>query len=850
MRVPFSWIKEYVAWEGTVEELAEVLTMSGTEVEGIDWAGAPRDPENLSRFVVGRVLTREKHPNADKLNLCTVEVGEKNGGVRQIVCGAHNFEAGATVPVSLSGAVLENGLKLKKANLRGVESDGMIMSLQELGYEEQSPGIEVLPDDWVVGEPLQRYLPVSEPVLELELTSNRPDCFSIYGIAREVAAAARLELAPPPIAAAAAFGGAPAPEAIAVEIADPDLCPRYGATVIRGVTTGDSPAWLKARLTHAGMRPISNVVDVTNYVMLAYGQPLHAFDAGKIAGGRLIARRAVAGEQIVTLDGVRRTLDDRMLVIADVERALVIAGVFGSQDAEIDERTTDIVLEAANFAGPSILRTEMHTGIRSEASNRFEKGIDANLVPGALDFAGRLFAELCGGTVAPGMVDAGGVPPAPQPLRFRPEKAGALLGYEVAAAEQAGILRRLECTVDQAGGTSAAGPAAAANGGPEWVVTPPTFRPDLAREIDLVEEVGRIAGYDLAPETLPRHTTAGGLTGLQQVRRAVRRALAGCGLDEVITYSFIAPDALTPLGLPEGDLRLEPVKLANPMSVDQSVMRTMLLPGLLRTVRENLDRLNDPPNLFEIGKVYLWDDPVPAPAHAAEPGAMLPHEPETVLVVLSGPLETEDWTGDAREADFFTLKGVVDAALAAVGLTGEYAPLPAPRPGDEAPMRGFASHATYLHPGKSAVVTLAGAGPVGVLGQVRPDVAAAFGIEGHAVYQGGLVLDLLAPHALGTPAFEDLGAYPPASQDLAVVVGRDVPAAAVVDQARRAGGKLVQSIRVFDVYEGDQVAADKRSLALRVVMRSPERTLGEKDIAGVRAKILKALEREFQAALR
>src|SRR5512137_1842560 len=320
MRVPFSWIKEYVAWEGTVEEMAEVLTMSGTEVEGIDWVGAPRDPENLSRFVVGKVLTKEKHPNADKLNLCTVEVGERNGGVRQIVCGAHNFEAGDTVPVSLSGAVLENGLKLKKANLRGVESDGMIMSEQELGYEEKSPGIAVLPDRWIVGEPLQDYLPVSEAVLELELTSNRPDCFSIYGIAREVAAAARLELAPPPIAPPAAFGGKEAAADIAVEIADLELCPRYGATVIRGVRIADSPAWLKARLTHAGMRPISNVVDVTNYVMLACGQPLHAFDAGKIRGDRLIARRATGGEQIVTLDGVQRTLDDQMLVIADADR--------------------------------------------------------------------------------------------------------------------------------------------------------------------------------------------------------------------------------------------------------------------------------------------------------------------------------------------------------------------------------------------------------------------------------------------------------------------------------------------------------------------------------------------------
>ncbi len=825
MRVPFSWIKEYVTWQGTVEEMAEVLTMSGTEVEGIDWVGAPRDPENLSRFVVGKVLTKAKHPNADKLNLCTVEVGEANGGVRQIVCGAHNFEAGDTVPVSLSGAVLENGLKLRKASLRGVESDGMIMSEQELGYEEKSPGIAVLPDEWIAGAPLQDYLPVSEAVLELELTSNRPDCFSIYGIAREVAAAARRELAPPPIAPPAAFGGAPASDAVAVEIAAPDLCPRYGATVIRGVQIGDSPAWLKARLTHAGMRPISNVVDVTNYVMLAFGQPLHAFDAGKIRGGKLIARRAAAGEQIVTLDGVQRTLDDQMLVIADVERALVIAGVFGSQDAEIDECTTDIVLEAANFAGPSILRTEMHTGIRSEASNRFEKGIDANLAPGGLDFAGRLFAELCGGTVAPGMIDAGGAPPAPTAMPYRPARTESLLGYAVPAADQAGILRRLECEVDEGGDT--------------WSVTPATFRPDLVREVDLIEEVGRIAGYGMAPETLPRHTAAGGLTQPQRVRRDVRRALAGCGLDEAITYTFIAPDALAPFGLSDDDVRLAPVRLSNPMSIEQSVMRTMLLPGLLGAVRDNVDRLNDPPSLFEIGKVYLWDEPVPAPEHAAELGAVLPHEPEALGIVLSGSLEGDNWTGAVRATDFYTIKGAVDAALAAVGLRGEYAPL-----------EDAAEQSPYLHPGKAALVSVPGVGGVGVLGQVRPDVAAACGVDDLSVYFASLNMDRLAPAALRTPVFEDLGTYPPASQDLAVVVSRDVPAAAVVDQARRAGGKLVRSVRVFDVYEGDQVPADKRSLALRVVMRSPERTLNEKDIAGVRAKILKALEREFQATLR
>jgi len=825
MKVPFSWLKEYVDWQGTPEELAELLTMSGTEVEGIEWVGAPRDPENLSRFVVGKVVTRDRHPNADKLSLCTVDVGERNGGVKQIVCGADNFAAGDVVAVSMSGAVLENGLKLKKANLRGVESDGMMMSEQELGYEEKSPGIVVLPPEWTVGAPLQGFLPVSEAVLELELTSNRPDCFSIYGIAREVAAASGAKLAPPPTAAPAVLGGAPAEESIAILVVDADLCPRYGARVIRGMKAGESPAWLKARLTHAGMRPISNIVDVTNYVMLGWGQPLHAFDAGKIGGGRLVARRAREGEKIVTLDEVERRLDGQMLVIADVEKPLVIAGVFGSVDAEVDVATTDVVLEAANFSGPSILRTEMHTGIRSEASNRFEKGLDPDLVPGGLDFACRLFAELCGGTVAPGMVDVWGGAAEPRRLTYRPAKADALLGYSVPVDPQATLLRRLECAVEEKTGV--------------WAVTPPSFRPDLEREVDLIEEVGRLAGYGMAPETVPWHRTAGGLTGPQQVRRALRRALAGCGLDEVITYAFIAADALDPLGLPEGDPRLEPVRLANPMSEEQSVMRTMLLPGLVGALRENLDRLNDPPNLFELGRVYLWDEPVPAPEHAAEPGAVLPHEAEAVSIVLSGRTYPENWTGLGRPNDFYTLKGVVETALCAVGLEGSFSPL-----GDQA--AAFA----FLHPGKGAVVSVPEAGGVGVLGLLRPDVAAAYGVEGLDLYVASLNLDRLSPVAQPTVSFRDLVTYPPAEQDLAVVVDGGVPAADVVATARKAGGKLVAEVRVFDVYEGDQVPVGKRSLALRVLMRSAERTLNDKDIATVRAKIVGALEREFGAVLR
>lgn len=826
MRVPFSWLRDYVAWPGTVEELAELLTMSGTEVEGIDWVGAPRDAENLARFVVGRVVTKEQHPNADKLSLCQVDVGAANGGVRQIVCGASNFAAGDTVAVSLTGAVLENGVKLKKASLRGVESDGMMMSEAELGYEASSPGIAVLPADWVVGLPLQTYLPVSEAVLELEITPNRPDCLSVYGVAREVAAVSGVPLAAPPTAAPATAGSA-ADQAIVVDVRDFALCPRYAASVIRGVTVADSPPWLKARLTHAGMRPINNVVDVSNYVMLAWGQPLHAFDAAKIEGARLVVRRAEAGEQIVTLDGVARTLSDEDLVIADARRPLVIAGIFGSIDAEVDEHTTDLVLEAATFDGATIMRTESRTGIRSEASSRFEKGLDCELVPGGLAMAGRLFAELCSGIVAPGVVDvrvAGASRPGP--LRYRPAKCDALLGVPIPVAEQAAILRRLDCDV---AGDEVVPPAL-----PDLMVTPPSFRADLQREVDLIEEVGRVHGFAKLPETLPlRRNAVGRLTKSQRLRRLVRDTLAACGLAEAVTYAFIGGEQLAALDLPGDDRRAHAIALANPMSAEQGVMRTLLLPGLLASAEANLARQNRAPNLFEQARVYLMPANERDVAGGAQ-GAPPADEVEHVAFALCGPLLAENWRGAQQPADFFTAKGIVERLLVAAGVSGvTYEPCAEP----------------FLHPGKSADVYL-GATRLGWLGQVRPDVAARFGIAESDVYAGELSLDALVGPALPVVTFEDLVTYPPASQDLAVVVDVGVPAATVVELVRKAGGKLLRSVAIFDVYEGEQVPAGKRSLALRLVMRSPERTLSEKDISGVRRRVLAALERELDASLR
>ncbi len=640
-----------------------------------------------------------------------------------------------------------------------------------------------------------------------------------------------MPLAPPPVDEPP-VSGAPAGESIAVEIADPDLCARYGARVIRGVKAGPSPAWLKARLTHAGMRPINNVVDVTNYVMLAVGQPLHAFDATKIRGARLIVRRARPGEHIVTLDGIDRTLRPDNLVIADTERPLVIAGIFGAIDAEVDEHTTDLVLEAATFSGPNIMHTSKDVGWRSEASSRFEKGLDPCYVPPGLAMASRLFHELCGGAVAPGAVDIWGRrPQTPPRLRYRPEMSDRLLGLAVSPAEQADILQRLECEVE-----SAAGEAPVSESG--LIVSPPPFRRDLERPVDLVEEVGRIHGLENLPETLPRRDVVGLLTKDQQVRRRITDTLTGAGLDEVVVYSFVAPEAIAQLGLGEGDRRSAPVALANPMSAEQSVMRTTLVPGLLTTVAANLARQAERVRIFEQGRAYLptiaGDLPAPAPGAKDAPQSWPLDELEMLAIAVCGPVVAEGWTGVPRPTDFFTLKGYVERLLAGLDIDGAVFER---------------SIEPFLHPGKSADLVLGGE-RLGALGMLRPDVAQRYGIDDRPVYVAELAVAPLAARGLPVALFDDLVTFPPAIQDLAVVVAADVPAAQVLDVVRRAGGKLVREASIFDVYEGDQVEAGKRSLAVRLVMRSEERTLTDKDITGVRRKVVAALERELGAALR
>lgn len=805
MRVPVSWLKEYVAFDLSAPALATRLALTGTEVERVSRVGIPAADGNLDRFVVGRVKTKAKHPNADKLSLCEVEVGEDR--VEKIVCGARNFQEGDMTAVCLEGGILPGGRKLEAAVIRGVESHGMMCSEAELGISAESAGIMVLPEEAPLGARLIDYLPVSDEVLELEVTPNRPDCLSVYGVAREVSAMLDTELEPEPIDDIAPQGDDNIEDLVSIEVADPDLCPRYGARIIAGVKIAPSPSWLKARIVAAGMRPVNNVVDITNYVMWALGEPMHAFDLAKISGRKLTARRSLAGAKITTIDSVERRLTKDMLVIADGEQPVAIAGIMGSESSEVSEATTDILLEAANFSGPNVMATSMELGLRSESSTRFEKGIDPELVPKALAMASRMVVEICGGRLVPGQYDIYPGPPAPVAVHLSETKVESVLGIGIAADEIGAILARLGFGVKREDSG--------------MHVDVPTYRADVYRDVDLVEEVARIFGLDAIPATLPSDMRAmGGLSPYQKAERRLALRLADTGLNEVITYTFIAPDLGDRLGLPDDDPRRRAVALANPISLDQSVMRTLMLPSLLLTVASNLSHRNQDVNLFEMGRVYR---------PTAE---KLPQEAKVIAGCLCGSLRGESWIGAGRQTDFFTGKGIVEAVFDAVNGRFEVG----------------AGSEPFLHPGKSASIVVSGEA-AGYVGEVHPRVLAAFDIE-HPVVAFEILQDVLIGSSAGIIQFEDLITYPASYQDIAVIVDRGASAAEVLKVARSAGSPLLRTVRVFDIYSGEQVEEGKKSIALSLEFRSPERTLTDEDVDAAREAIVSALATELGATLR
>jgi phenylalanyl-tRNA synthetase beta chain len=758
MRVPMSWLREYVATDATTDQVAARLAISTCEVERIVRRGVADEDGNLGLFRVGRVVEAGKHPNADRLQLCRVDVGEREQ--RKIVCGAWNFGEGATVAVALPGALLPGGQRLEEVKLRGESSSGMILSERELELGHDHAGIIVLEEGPAPGTPLGDVLPLSDEVLELEITPNRPDLLSVYGIAREVAAIVGAELAPIP-------GTDPertADERADIRIEDLERCPRYVGRVFRDVRIAPSPPWLKARLTGAGMRPISNVVDATNYVMHALGSPLHAFDWARLAEGRIVVRRAQPNEEIRTLDGVLRVLTPDDLVIADAERSVAIAGIMGGEDSEVTGETTDVLLEAANFEPVGIQKSSERLGLRSEASNRWEKGIEPYVAEDAARLCSQLFAELAGARWV-GDADVHGELPVRPTITLRPPRTSALLGLDVAEDEQRRILESLQFRVEE-----------------DWAVTVPTWRiRDVTREVDLIEEVGRMK-LDEVPFTLPtRREMFGRLSPEQEHRRLIEDVLVGVGFFEVYTPSLVADDP-----------NPNAYRIPHPQSQDMAVLRTSLLPSLIRAARHNLDVGNEGLALFEIAHVY-------------RPDTELPDERLHVAAVVQGA--------------FPRAKGAVEEILAAGGA-------------DVAYRRG--KH-ELLHPGKTAEIDF------GVLGELRPGL-----LDGE---WSAFELDLGALGRRDRWTYEDVITYPPVKQDLAFSVPQDVLAGDLVEEALRVVPEL-RGMEPFDVYRGEQVGSGRKSIAFRVEFRSPERTLTDEEAADLRQKIVDALKTKFGAELR
>jgi phenylalanyl-tRNA synthetase beta chain len=802
MRVPSDWLREYCDPPLGVSEVRERLTMSGTKVEAVHHHGVGA----VERFVVGRVLEVAKHERADRLKVCTVDVGgDRDAQPATIVCGAPNVAAGQSVAVARPGAVLPDGSELQSAKLRGVVSEGMILSASELGLGEDGAGILVLDDltldaEFAPGAPLADVLPIATEVLELEITSNRPDCLGVYGVARELHAATGAPLSPAPWEQDPGSPGAP--EGAQVTVASPDLCRRFTARVFENVSIGPSPPWLAARLIAAGQRPINNVVDITNYAMLLTAQPMHAFDLDRVSGGRLVVRRARDGEQVRTLDGNTRTLDSQMLLIEDADGPTSIAGLMGGERSEVAPDTRRVLLEAATWDGHNIHRSSARLGLRSEASARFEKGLQPEQCMQAQAVAARLLLELCGARLLEGTIDEAWSPDHPLTLRLREARVRAILGVPVTRARQREILRTLdfECS-DADDGLDATVPA--------------LRRDDVTREIDLIEEVARIHGLEHIPATLPaRRGAAGRLSREQRLRRAAEDALVGRGLYEIAGWSFCAPELLDRLRLPADDELRAVVKIANPLSEAQSLMRPTLLGSLLDTARHNVFHNGPRIALFESGTVFRQGD---SPDGLAD-------ERHELGALLAGPIAPRSWRGEVAEADFFAAKALLEALLGKLGV--DFDVQRSTRP--------------FLHPGRGATVRGEHGAEFGFLGELHPLVAQAWELPRAAAFSVDLGAVIKA--APDTVTFRPYPSVPSLRQDIAVILPDAVPAQQALAAVRAAAADVLESVTVFDSYEGEQVGEGRRSLALALTFRAAHETLSDEDIAPVRERIVAALQ--------
>lgn len=804
MNTSLKWIKDLVpGLSVTPQEYMDAMTLSGSKVEGYT-----NMDENLEKIVIGQVKKIEKHPDADKLVICQVDIGEEE---IQIVTGAPNVTEGCKVPVVLDGgrvagghdgSVTEGGIKIKKGKLRGIESNGMMCSIEELGSNRDmfplapEDGLYILPEDAPVGENAVAYLGLDDTVVEYEITSNRVDCFSVLGIAREAAATFGKEFVPPVVKETG--NGEDVNDYIKVSVLDADLCSRYTARVVKNIRIAPSPEWMQQRLRAQGIRPINNIVDITNYVMEEYGQPMHAYDLDTIEGGQIIVRRAAKDEKFVTLDGQERTLDDSVLMICDGRRAVGIAGIMGGENSMITDDVKTMLFEAACFDGTNIRLSGKKIGMRTDASAKFEKGLDPNNAIEAMNRACQLIEELGAGEVVGGVVDVYTNVKEGRRIPFEPEKYNHLLGTRIPAETMLSYFAKLELGYDKE----------------KNEVIIPSWRQDLECSADLAEEVARFFGYDKIPTTLPSgEATTGKLSFKLRIESVARDIAEFCGFSQGMNYSFESPKVFDKLLIPEDSPLRETVVISNPLGEDFSIMRTISLNGMLTSLSTNYNRRNKNVRLYELGNIYL-----PKQVPVTE----LPEERMQFTLGMYG------------EGDFYTMKGVIEEFLYKVGMTAK--PEYDPKAGKP-----------FLHPGRQANVIYDGT-VIGYLGEVHPVVAGNYSIKERA-YVAVIDMPEIVARATFDHKYEGIAKFPAATRDISMVVPKTVLAGDIEKIFESRGGKLLEHYDLFDIYEGAQIKPGYKSIAYSLTFRAKDRNLEETDITGAMNKILKALE-EMGAELR
>lgn len=801
MIVTYNWLKEFVDFDLSPQELSDLLTMIGLEVEGMSSVG-----HGMDDVVVAVVEEKAQHPNADKLSLCRVNTGTE---ILSIVCGARNFKGGDRVALARIGAVLPGDMKIKRSKIRGIESFGMLCSEKELGLADESEGIMVLDPGLPLGIPVFEALGLKDTIFEIGLTPNRADCLSVIGIAREVAAKLRKRVKYPEYRL---VENGPAVDVTAsVRVDDPELCPRYMARRITGCLIAPSPAWMVNRLKAVGIRPINNVVDVTNYVLLEFGHPLHAFDFSHLSGGSIIVRRASEGERFTTLDGQERVLKSSDLTIRDADGVVALAGIMGGENSEIRDTTTEILLESAYFAPAAIRRTSKRLGLRTESSHRFERGADIQVLPKALDRAASLIAELAGGKVATGVIDVYPEQVRPQTITVRQDRVSRILGIRLPAEELAGIFRSLEFSVEQIE------PGL-------FQVTVPTWRVDIGREIDLIEEAARLKGYDKIPTTMPEiRLFSDRPSRHQRQEKRVRDLLTAHGLSEVVTYSFINPACFDLILLPDGDRRRNAVKILNPLTEEQSVMRTTLLPGLLEAAARNASFRLLNLSLFEMRRIYL-------PCA----GQDLPDEPIYAAGIMSGARVPEGWNRKFEPVDFYDVKGVVENILDALSIS-------------QAEYKNDHLDA-YFHPGKACNV-YSGDVLLGSLGELHPTVQENFGFSA-PLYYFELDFERLVRLSRDVTSVTSPPRFPETFRDIAMIADSDIQAGSIIECIKGSRIAEMGAVEIFDIYEGANIPPGKKSIAVRVRYLSPERTLTDEEVNRLHQRVVDNLLKRINITIR